>query len=293
MLYFFRSAIICSFYFFSATVFAKEPLKIITSFYPLAFVLEEIAPDSILENLTEKNSHKFSPTPKNIIAINNADLFVYFSNDLEIWAPEITAQRKKTSISIQKKLPHLFFQLKKNNQKQHTKHKYLPTTVDPHLWLDPFAMSKIANLLGKELAKLNKKKAKNYYQKAQKLEKEFFQIHQLYQNSLKNCKQKGLIVTHDFLGYLARRYKFQTYTITGINTLDKPSGKRILELKKLSKKNISFLLVEKKNPTKFADILLQETSLTSLSIDTLTWKNSNYFLRMKNNLQTIQTALGC
>jgi zinc transport system substrate-binding protein len=156
-------------------------------------------------------------------------------------------------------------------------------------------MAEIATALGAELGKIHPQKEKIYKKNAQALKEKLLQQHQQYKTTLASCKRTGFIVTHDFLGYLARRYDFQTHPIKGLSTLDEPSAKGILELKKLSKKNISFLLAEDNFPSGLADILIKETNLTLLPIDNLTIakENLDYFLRMKNNFQSIQKALGC
>lgn len=279
-------AFILSFLFFWQVLFAKN-IQLVTSFYPLAFLIENIAPNSLLENLTNSDPHQFSPTPKNIISINQADLLIYFSQYLEFWATDIAKEKKK--LSIEKNIPHLFFKLGKN-QKQENHHQL----QDPHIWLDIFAMSEITLFLGKELAKIDKENKEIYLQNAEKLSNKFLQLHQNYQTSLKNCLADSLITTHNFLGYLSRRYKFGVYAITGFSTLDQPSAKTILHLKKIANQKTNYILIENTISKKWADILLRETQLKSLPIDNLVWRQKkDYFARAKNNLQTLQKALNC
>ena len=278
--------------FYIHTAFAKD-IQIITSFYPLSFLIENIAPPSDdLDNLTDLDPHKFSPSPQDIIAIQQADLFIYFSQYLEFWADVVAKKRNKKTIAIEKNLARLFFKTKKTlpSKKTHKQHHF----IDTHLWLDAYAMSQIASFLGAELAKINPQKKKNYLKNAKKLTDRFLQTHQNYQSSLKNCLQNTIITTHNFLGYLSRRYNFEIYPIKGSSTLDKPSAKTILFLKKIAQKKISYILIENTAPKKWINILLQETSLKTLSIDNLAFRQKeNYFERAKHNLQSLQKGLNC
>ena len=279
-----------SFFLVWQTSFAKETLKVVTSFSPLAFVVQKIAPEVILENLTNADPHKFYPSAKNIIAINNADLFIYITDSLEVWAKNLAQQRKKQTISIQGELPELFLAIQLDSSQNESKAVKL---LDPHIWLDPVAMSKITILLGAEIAKLDPSQQEFYSQRAENLKNIFLQIHQQYKNILASCKKNTVIVSHDFMGYLAERYKFITYSLSGFTTLAKPSAESILKFKKLVKKEVNFILVEENTPHRFADILLQETSAQFLVIDNLAWKSEGYLSRMRQNLHQLKTALVC
>ena len=341
------------FFFFSfITISFAKQATIVTSFYPLYFLTKKIAPQEKILSLSNRDIHHFSPSPQNILTIQKADLFFYFSEHLEPWAKKAAENRKNTTVNIQKKITELYSKedlhhdndkedlhhdndkedLHHDNDKKHLHHdndkedlhhdndkKHLHHDNDkedlhhdndkedlhhdndkehlhhdPHLWLDPLVMADITKLIEKELIKWNSKKKEIYNKNAEKLIKQFLEIHQEYKENIRGCQYEGFILTHNFLGHLAERYHFKTYNISGLSTLDEPSAKTILELKKLPLEKVAFILVEENSPSNFGNILLEQTKLQSLTIDNLTWKKeANYLTRLKNNLQSIKKALGC
>ena len=273
--------------------------KIITSYYPLYFVAKNIAPNWQITNLTQQDPHKFSPSPKDVLRVQKADLFFYLSGELEFWAPDLIA-KSKNGFSIEEKLPSLFFHLDDNHDKHddHDKHgdhdDHDHGGVDPHVWLDPLAMEKITLFLGKEFAKLDKKNSKILLNNSKKLAKKFSSLHKFYQSSLKNCQRKEFILSHNFLGYLARLYDFETYNIRGLSTLDEPSGKTILKLKKLAEGRDFYFLKENDSYNQIAEILQKEAGIKSLYIDNLaTGIGGNFVKRMQKNAVSLKTALAC
>ena len=80
----------------------EEKLNVVTSFYPLAFVLNEIAGDNIeLTTLAEnQEAHDYRPSPKDIAGIYNADAFVFFGAGMEPWAEDIEHDLEEKNINI-------------------------------------------------------------------------------------------------------------------------------------------------------------------------------------------------
>ena len=342
--------------------------KIITSYYPLYFIAKNIAPDWEITNLSEQDPHKFSPSPQDILRTQKADLFIYFSKELEFWAPELIA-KNKNGFSIKQKLPLLFFHLSEGKEeskddkdhkdhkdhhehedhkghkdhhehedhkghkdhhenedhKDHEDHKghkdhhenedhkghkdhhenedhkdhedheehNHSSGVDPHVWLSPLAMEKITLLLGEEFAKIDSENSNNLLNNSKILAKKFSLLHDTYQDSLKNCKRNEVILSHNFLGYLSRLYGFQTYNIAGLSTLDEPSGKTILKIKKLGKEKNLYFLKENFSSNQIAEILQKEANIKSLYIDNLTTNRGDFLERMQKNASSLKIALVC
>ena len=66
-----------------------EKITIVTSLFPEYDFVKQIGKDKVdvkilLPPGTE--SHTYEPTPKDIVSINEADMFIYTSNQMEPWA---------------------------------------------------------------------------------------------------------------------------------------------------------------------------------------------------------------
>lgn len=76
----------------SATAYAAEPLKVVTTIFPPYDFVRQIAGDLVDVTMLLKpgsESHSYEPSPQDIIAIQESDVFVHAGGDGDAWVEQI------------------------------------------------------------------------------------------------------------------------------------------------------------------------------------------------------------
>jgi zinc transport system substrate-binding protein len=140
---------------------------IVTSFYPLHFIAEKVVGENlIVENITKgKDPHSYSLTPKDIQALQDADLFVFQGAGLESWAEDIAENRTSPSFEVAENIDllpteesHSSENHKDDDHDDHEDHEedgdnhdhHDHGAFDPHTWLDPMLLQETAQKLTQE-----------------------------------------------------------------------------------------------------------------------------------------------
>ena len=96
---------------------------IITSTYPLEYLLNELAPENftVINVLPQgANHHTFSPAASDIAKLETSDLFIYQSADLQPWAEDVHG---KNSIEVNQNLTLLSAEHDEDEHEDHNEHE--------------------------------------------------------------------------------------------------------------------------------------------------------------------------
>ena len=173
-------------------------------------------------------------------------------------------------------------------------------TYDPHYWLsfDNYVLmiKETAGLLSKKdpmNAKIYETNAVNYLKKVTALQAEY--------QTLKNCKNKKVVVNHEAFGYLADDYGITQYAISGMSPDVKPSAKQIAKLVDIVRKEkINTVFFEEFASDKVAKTIAREAGVKTDAlrpVENITaeenQKNIGYLDIMKSNLVKLKGAMSC
>ncbi len=185
-----------------------EKLKIVTTLFPQYDFARQIAGDNAEITLLlppGADSHSFEPTPADIIAINNADIFIYTGKYMEPWADKIIKSIDSDSINILDVSAGITL-VKEEDEHEHNEdeeehehddeheedeeehehdeddhghsHEY-----DPHIWTSPVMARKMTDNIAASLcyvdpdnASFYKSNAENYKTRLDELDAEFREI---------------------------------------------------------------------------------------------------------------------
>lgn len=82
---------------------ASEKISVVTSFYPMYEFTKQVAGDRADVSLMLDNgedAHHFEPSAKDVAHINNADVFVYSSDQMEYWVNSLLNSMENNSLII-------------------------------------------------------------------------------------------------------------------------------------------------------------------------------------------------
>ncbi len=264
----------------------EKKLTVVASFYPLAFLAQEIGGDTVsVKNLAGNTEvHEYQPSPQERVLLQKTDIILFQGASLESWTHNIIPELQKKgikTISVLNEIPSLS-EIQKD------------ASFNPHTWLDPIYEKETIAIILKAFQERDPQNAEYYQKNALILQEKFSQIDNEYKRVLQNCQKKSVVVSHNAFEYVAKRYKFQTYSLSGLSPEDEPSAENLAYLKKeIQKQGITYILAEQNTVQRFSQTLAKETGVQMLSINTLETDTEEFFTAVQKNLNSFSLALAC
>ena len=283
-----------------------DKLKIVASFYPMVEFTKQVAGDhadvvGLIPSGAEP--HDWEPTPTDVAAIQDADVFVY-NGLVESWADK-TLESAKNDNRVDVMATdgiELIEGSEEHEEEGHEVeegHQEGEHSLDPHVWLSPVLAQQEVRHIEAALAKADpdnkddyKKNADAYVEKLQALDEKF-------KSDLAGVKHKDFITQHAAFGYLARDYGLTQVPIAGLSPEQEPSPEEMADVVAFAKehevKTIFFeTLVDPKIAQTIADEIGAKTDVLN-PIEGLTdediSKGLDYIGIMTNNLAGLVKAL--
>lgn len=267
--------------------FNSNKLKVTTSFYPLAFLAEQIGGDKVIvTNLTPPGAepHDFEPGTRDIVQLENQDIILLNGGGLEGYANKIkeNIDPKKTKLVI-------------------VGQPLMSDQNDPHVWLDPILYKKEAKIITETLIKIDPVNLKMYIANAQKISDMIDELDLEFKKKLSDCRQKNIVTSHKAFGYLASRYGLHEFALAGLSPEQEPSSKTLVEVATFAKiKKIRYIFFEELVSPSIAQTIAREIGAQTIifsPLEGLTKEDviagKNYFTVQRANLMNLQIALAC
>jgi zinc transport system substrate-binding protein len=276
---------------FSSNPIKSEKIKVVATFYPLAYLAEKIGGERVsVYTLIPYNVevHNWQPSPSDIMTIENSDIIILNGAGLDWWfeseiLPLINISGK-IIVNTTEGLPLILH----NNQ------------YDPHTWLSPYMAKLQAEKILSAFIKKDPLGEKYYKERFKEIESKLNEIDEKYLIELKNKKRDIIIVSHEAFGYLAERYGFKQIGIIGISAEEEPNPRLILEIIELMKKyNLTTLYFDPIYSDKYVKIIKNELE-NKLGINVNILKiylclgpidNKDYFEQLEENLESLKKGL--
>lgn len=235
--------------------------------------------------------HEYEPTPKDIISITEADIFVMNGAGLDPWAERAVSSLGEQGVLVintSSLIPLLSIE---NGEE----------TPDPHFWLDPVRAVSIIEAIRDALIKKDSAHTLAYTERTAASQAELAALDEEYRTTLSSCVKQEVIASHGAFSYLAQRYGFTVHSIAGLSPEVEPSAGRMADLALLAKKkDIRYIFFEKLVSPKVSETLAREVGAETLLFDPIEGRSGEdsgegkeYFLVMRQNLTTLSRALEC
>ncbi|MET7655351.1 MULTISPECIES: metal ABC transporter substrate-binding protein [unclassified Streptomyces] len=287
----------------SAAAANTDKFDVVASFYPMAFLAEQIGGDHVhVTSLTEpgQEPHDLEISAKQTAALQESDAVLYLEN-LQPSVDDAVAQAEvKTKIDAAS-----LTTLEKHGNEvgghaaEHDDHENEePAGLDPHIWLDPVRYSQVAEGVGKAFEKADPDHAADYRTNTAALVKKLGALNTQFKDGLANTRTKVFVTTHAAFGYLAERYGLTEEAINGLDPESEPSAARVKELEKMAKADgvttvfYETLVSDKTAKTIASDANLKTDVLDPIEGITEKSRGKDYFSVQEANLKALQTALG-
>ncbi len=260
--------------------------RVVVSGYVPYTIIKQLAEEKVdVVMLTPPNAepHSFEPTPGALVVLQEANTFVYVSDKLEPWAPDLAAAvGPKTRVIVLADV--------------------LPKGSDPHIWMRLSRVWALAFQLQGVLSDINpffrttfEKNYQNFANEAEELDRRF-------KATLSTCKNREVV----HIGHLAFKNLLQPYGIkltplSGSAHEGEHSAKKIAELVRLIKeKHISAIFTEETISPRLAQTVAKETGVEILPLYSIEHvsktdfrNNATYAELMQRNLENLAKGLQC
>jgi len=281
----------------------ETPLVAVTTF-PLYEVVREVGGDKVtLEKVIAFGTdvHAFRPTPREMVLISKADLFLYSGAGLEPWSAQMAdAIDAHKAVDMSRHVALLEREMEACDAHDHQHHNHAKS-VDPHYWLAIENMITMSEFVAVRLSRLSPQNGYEYMSNAKAYVEKLQALKLEYVEALKECNQKHLVSTHDAFGYLAHGFGFETIAVTGLSSDEQPSAKVMAEVTELIRnEGIKTIFFEVFVGSGVSDSLARETGAKAESLQPLAnisadeaASRATYISIMQDNLKKIAQAMEC
>ncbi|MHB1127251.1 MAG: metal ABC transporter solute-binding protein, Zn/Mn family [Bacillota bacterium] len=263
----------------------SDRMRIVATFYPLAFFAREIGKDLIaVDTLVPVGvePHEWEPALRDMDGIAKARLFIYNGAGLEPWANRLIeglGPRSPRTVEASQGI------------------ELIPG--DPHVWLDPLGAKHIVERIRDALVEVDPANGDQYRSNAGELVQRLEALDTAYSTKLAGARGRQIVTSHRAFGYLARRYGLEQVAILGLIPDTEPRPDELVQIIQLIRhQKISYIFHETLVSPKLAQTIANETGAQTLvlnPVEGLTPEEStagkDYFTLMQENLDNLSLAL--
>lgn len=272
-------------------------LKIVTSFYPVYAMVKEVSGDINDVRMIQSQSgiHSFEPSPVDIQAIYDADVFFYHAAILESWATRLQPEAEKSRVRLVEASKGLSMQRVEGLEDVAVGEGMNEASLyDPHTWLDPILVGEEAQHIATVLSEIDPAHAKEYQKNAQAMAEKAEEITRRYTAIFQKSKHKTFVTQHTAFAYTASRFGLEQLGIAGISE-EEPSPRQLAEIKDfIETYGVQTIFVEKGASDKLAKALASSTKVELKVLEPLEAdprNNKSFLENLEDNLSILADEL--
>lgn len=265
-------------------------VAVVATIYPLAAFAERIGGERVtVRTLIPPGvaAHDYEPTPRDLVALGRARVFIYNGAGFEPWAQRVLAQlpAEVARVEATAGLPLV----------------RTPRGVDPHVWLDPVLAGQQSERIERGMAGADPAGRGIYAANAAGWRADLAALDRAYREGLAGCRRKEFITAHAAFGYLARRYGLRLIAISDLAPEAEPSPARIrMIVEEARRAGVRVIFLEPRGERRVAEAIAREIGarLAVLNpLESLTaaeqQAGKNYLTVMYANRDELIRALDC
>lgn len=296
---------------------SSDGREVVASFYPLAWVTEQVAGDSwTVTNLTSPGGepHDLELGIGATADVADADLVVYLDGFQpavdEAVASNASGETLDAAevVELQPVADHSdeghSEEESHSDEEGHSEEEHSEDDghghgdLDPHFWLDPLLVADFADSVADELAEVDPDGAQTYADNAAALRSELESLDEDYTSGLASCERSTTVVSHQAFAYLAR-YGLEFEAIAGLSPDAEPTAADLAHLQEvIDADGVTTVFSERLVSPKMAETLADDLGVTTDVLDPIEGlsdetSDEDYLSLMRSNLSALQQANGC
>jgi len=284
----------------------SAPMAVVVGFYPLEFLAERVGGDLVeVSNLAQPGAepHDLELAPQQVQEVAEADLVLYMADfqpavdDAVAQNAEETAFDALTATDLAEgyeELGHEEEEGEHSDEEEGEEHE--ESGLDPHVWLDPTKYAELATAVADRMGEADADNADTYSANAESLVAELTTLDEEFETGLADCERNEIVTTHNAFGYLAARYDLEQVGIAGLSPEDEPSPQELDEVRQFAEDNgVTTIFYEEAVTPEYAETVADQVGATTAVLSPLEVadEGEDYLSIMRDNLSTLEEALGC
>ena len=287
----------------------SDKLQVVTTFYPMYDFTKQVAQDDAeVSMLLEAGMevHSFEPSSQMIAEIQDADVFIYNSPEMETWVPDVLASIDTSDMVVicaSDAITLLEYEGEAHAHDHESEEKWANAghshTVDPHVWLDPVLAQTEVSTIAEGLAEADPDNAEDYLENAGIYNGKLNELDEAFRAAFEGTENRTFVTQHAAFAYLAARYDLNQISVTGLNAEVEPSAAALATLSDYVKaNNISHIYFENNASSQTAETLAEEVGVELAVLSPLEGiteedqkEGSDYISVMLDNLEALKKSI--
>lgn len=292
----------------------SDKVKVVTTIFPAYDFAREVAGEEaevtmLLQPGTE--AHTYEPTPKDIKAIQDCDVFIYTGGENDVWIEDILSTMDTSDI-VQVRMVDCVDILEEaelegveehehEEGEAHEESEEHAHEIEEHVWTSPVNSMAIVDTIAAKLAEKDSEHAEIYQKNAKEYQVELENLNQKFKSVVAGAERKTIVFGDRFpILYFAEEYGLSYYAaFPGCASDTEPSASTIAFLTdKVEEEKIPVVFKIELSNGKVADTIAESTGTKVLTFETchnLTREDfengETYLTLMERNVETLKEAL--
>lgn len=260
-----------------------KKLDVVVGAYPFAWLVSQVGGDAVhVTDLVKAGvePHDIELTPRQVGDVKTAALVVYLKGFQAAVDDAVEGDNGYDLGTVVRQV---------DSSEEHG-------TRDPHVWLDPVLMRRMAQAVGERLAQLDPPHARTYRARAAVVGQLLKALDVETARRLSGCARHDIVTSHAAFAYFAARYHLVQRGIAGLSPDAEPSPKRLAEVASYARAHhVTTIFFEKLVSPKLARTVASEVGARTAVLDPIesVGGDDTYLTVMRRNSATLRTALGC
>ncbi len=264
-------------------------LHVVAAIAPLADLVANVGGQAVrVDTLVGPgvDAHTFDPTPRQGALVAGADLVVYLGGDLQPAVARMATSLARAGAAIDL-------------------HAALGGPRDPHVWLDPARMRRLAAVVRDELLRRapggpTGPVGTDIADRATRYDARLGALDDAFRATLASCRTRVLVTAHEAFDAWAK-YGLEVIGVAGLSPEAEPSASDLERtVATLRQHRVTTVFVERGVPTGLATTLAREVGAATAVLDPMeslsreqAARGIGYVTVMTANLAVLRTGLGC
>lgn len=276
----------------------NNKIEVMTSIYPIEQFAKIIGGNKVnVRTMVPDGAepHDFEPKAKDIVKLNESDLFIYNGLQMENWVDKVikNIENKNLVIVNSSKNANVIANTEDEHEEghEHVDHSgHNHGQEDPHIWLGLDEATKQCALIRDALVKIDPKNKSYYEGNYNNFATELKNLKEEYKEKFDSKNKKDFITGHAAFAYLCRDFGLEQRSLEGVFGEGEVTPKQLKNLVEYCKvNNIKTVFMPETASEKLSQTLANEVGAKVVKISSLETNSSGkgYLDTMKSNLETI------
>ncbi|WP_368645860.1 zinc ABC transporter substrate-binding protein [Alkalibacterium putridalgicola] len=282
----------------------EEKLSVVTTFYPVYEFTDQVAGDHAdIEMMITGGTdvHHYEPSARDMAMINDADVFIYSSDEMETWVPTMLESLDNDELIVVEQAGEVVQETldDASEEDEHEEEEAQSHGVDPHVWLDPVLVQEQVETVKDTFAEIDSEHSEDYTANAEAYQSELQELHDEFEAAFSDAGQRRFVTQHEAFGYLARRYDLEQMAVGGLSTEVEVSPSRIAEINQLVEEyDIPVIYFQEGANSAIAETVANETGAEVAELYSLEFlpaavedDGQGYIEAMRRNLEALEMSI--